>query len=260
MNAACYYNDASTCSGSLWVCRSCGESFCQGHGHDSLAGINVECVACERARVLASVYSVPHATANDSEIGLEAYPTAPKTCGSTPGPWLHRRDRLEVWTAESAPFPNVPIADIRCSGCSGVGDGEAELNADLIAAAPELSAALEALRSAIAPLDFWAIPDEHRFAVGAAFDLAGTALRKAGKLLAAAALAAFLSLPAFAAPQPCRISVSAATQAELELFARTGPALALRLASGRPYKALGDVDAKVPSPRVPKIAAQAPKL
>jgi hypothetical protein len=105
---------------------------------------------------------------------------------------------------------------------------------------------------------------------------------------ACAVLFAFLSLlsfPAFAAA-PCRINVNAATPAQLQLFARTGPALAGRLASGRPYRHLEAVDAvkgvgpswltvngphvafsgpttctaKLRAPKTPKITAQSPKL
>ncbi len=98
-------------------------------------------------------------------------------------------------------------------------------------------------------------------------------------------LAAILSLPAFAA-EPCRINVNAATPAQLQLFARTGPVLASKLASGRPYKALPDVDAvkgigpswlaingphvafsgpttctaKIAAPKVPKVPAPSPLL
>jgi DNA uptake protein ComE-like DNA-binding protein len=102
-----------------------------------------------------------------------------------------------------------------------------------------------------------------------------------------ATVLSFLTLPTFAAPQaPCRINVNAATAAQLQLFARTGPALALRLTSGRPYRHLAAVDAvkgvgpswlavngphvafsgpttckaKIPSPKAPKVAAQPPKL
>ncbi len=45
----CYY-DNHFCKGQLWQCRTCGEWFCQYHGHYTWQGQNVECVACERAR------------------------------------------------------------------------------------------------------------------------------------------------------------------------------------------------------------------
>lgn len=101
----------------------------------------------------------------------------------------------------------------------------------------------------------------------------------------AAILLFCLSLPAFAAP-PCKVNVNTATPEQLQLFARTGPVLALRLASARPYRRLEAVDAvkgvgpawlavngphvafagpttctaKVAAPKAPRVAAQAPKL
>lgn len=100
-----------------------------------------------------------------------------------------------------------------------------------------------------------------------------------------AALLFFLSWPAFAAP-PCKVNVNTASPEQMQLLARTGPVLALRLASGRPYRHLEAVDAvkgvgpswlsvngphvaftgpttctaKVAAPTVPRVAAQAPKL
>lgn len=47
----CYYADPAHCSGDLWQCVGCGESFCsEGHFHQTAKGYNVECVACERER------------------------------------------------------------------------------------------------------------------------------------------------------------------------------------------------------------------
>jgi hypothetical protein len=57
-----------------------------------------------------------------------------------------------------------------------------------------------------------------------------------------AILLAFLALPSFAA-RPCKVNVNTSSPAQLHLFARTGPILAARLASGRPYSALEAVDA-----------------
>ena len=96
-------------------------------------------------------------------------------------------------------------------------------------------------------------------------------------------LAAFLSLPAFA--EPCKVNVNAAPPAEIQLLARTGEVLAGRIIAGRPLDA-GKLDAvkgvgpswlavngphvafsgpttcteKIPSPKVPRVAAQSPKL
>ena len=67
-------------------------------------------------------------------------------------------------------------------------------------------------------------------------------LRNIGKAGASLLLAAVLSLPAFAA-EPCKVNVNTASPQELQLLARTGPVLSLRLASGRPYKSLEAVDA-----------------
>lgn len=100
--------------------------------------------------------------------------------------------------------------------------------------------------------------------------------------LACVALAAFLSLPAFAA-EPCKVNVNAATPAEIQLLARTGEVLAGRIVAGRPLdaekldavKGVGPSWLAVNGPHVafsgpttctekikaaPKVAAQAPKL
>ena len=46
----CYYGDPVVCEGDTWACLTCGESFCEAHGHTTDKGVNVECVACERER------------------------------------------------------------------------------------------------------------------------------------------------------------------------------------------------------------------
>jgi len=45
----CYY-DNELCDGELWLCQSCGESFCHTHWHETDLGYKVECVACEHER------------------------------------------------------------------------------------------------------------------------------------------------------------------------------------------------------------------
>ena len=47
----CYYGDKAVCRGKTWNCIECGETYCEAHGHDTVAGINIECVACERERL-----------------------------------------------------------------------------------------------------------------------------------------------------------------------------------------------------------------
>lgn len=108
-------------------------------------------------------------------------------------------------------------------------------------------------------------------------------LRHLIKALAVATLLFSPALPSFAAG-PCKVNVNTSSPLQLQLFARTGPVLAARLASGRPYKALEAVDAvkgvgpswmAVNGPHValsgpttcgekikaaPKVAAQSPKL
>lgn len=56
--------------------------------------------------------------------------------------------------------------------------------------------------------------------------------RRAGK---AGILLAFLAMPSFAAP--CTVNVNAATPAELQFLARTGPVLAGRIVTARPLDA-----------------------
>ncbi len=51
----CYYKDASVCTGKTWVCIGCGDTYCEAHGHDTMAGINVECVCCERERMVDAI-------------------------------------------------------------------------------------------------------------------------------------------------------------------------------------------------------------
>jgi hypothetical protein len=46
----CYY-DNDKCHGELWQCETCEEWFCEEHNHVTSKGTNVECVACERARI-----------------------------------------------------------------------------------------------------------------------------------------------------------------------------------------------------------------
>lgn len=46
----CYYADPDICRGELWECQTCHEEFCERHNHVTDLGVNVECVACERAR------------------------------------------------------------------------------------------------------------------------------------------------------------------------------------------------------------------
>ena len=46
----CYY-DNDVCEGELWECETCHESYCAFHSHQTDKGFNVECVACERARI-----------------------------------------------------------------------------------------------------------------------------------------------------------------------------------------------------------------
>lgn len=101
------------------------------------------------------------------------------------------------------------------------------------------------------------------------------------KVIACAVLAAFLSLPAFAAPV-CQVNVNSATPQELQLLSRTGPVLAGRIVAGRPLdaakldgiKGIGEAWLTVNGPhvaysgpttcaekiRAPKVAAQGPKL
>jgi hypothetical protein len=105
------------------------------------------------------------------------------------------------------------------------------------------------------------------------------------RAIALAALALLLPLPTFAT-EPCSINVNTATPVQLQLFARTGPVLAGKLASGRPYKTLPDVDAvkgigpawlsinrphvafsgpttctaKIATPKTPRVAAPSPLL
>jgi hypothetical protein len=48
---SCYYANP-VCEGELWVCQTCGQHYCQAHSHSNEdMGRNVECVACERARI-----------------------------------------------------------------------------------------------------------------------------------------------------------------------------------------------------------------
>lgn len=123
---------------------------------------------------------------------------------------------LKPWRlARSVPLKRLTLAEVR-----------------LIAAAPELADALER-----------AIAHMQQLARTPAWVEDGrVALRKAGRLGTGLALAALLSLPGFAA-EPCSINLNSATATQLQLFGRTGPVLAGKLASGRPYKALEDVDA-----------------
>jgi hypothetical protein len=46
----CYYSNTA-CTGYLWECETCGESYCEEHSHETDKGANVECVACERERI-----------------------------------------------------------------------------------------------------------------------------------------------------------------------------------------------------------------
>lgn len=48
-NTDCYYK-SEECSGDTWECVSCHELYCEEHGHTTMMGTNVECVACERTR------------------------------------------------------------------------------------------------------------------------------------------------------------------------------------------------------------------
>jgi hypothetical protein len=48
----CYYdNELCDYEQGLWQCQTCKEWFCFAHSHTTEKGKNVECVACERARV-----------------------------------------------------------------------------------------------------------------------------------------------------------------------------------------------------------------
>lgn len=55
VNTDCYYGDAAVCKGATWTCIGCGEEYCEAHGHDTMAGINIECVVCERERMVDAV-------------------------------------------------------------------------------------------------------------------------------------------------------------------------------------------------------------
>lgn len=46
----CYYGDPTYCEGKLWCCRTCRQTYCEGHYHENEKGKNVECVACEHTR------------------------------------------------------------------------------------------------------------------------------------------------------------------------------------------------------------------
>jgi len=46
----CYYDDNS-CSDALWMCEDCEDWFCGRHSHTTMLGKDVECAACERARI-----------------------------------------------------------------------------------------------------------------------------------------------------------------------------------------------------------------
>ena len=46
----CYYHDPKVCRGEIWICKTCGETYCSAHNHVTDKGTNVECVACERTR------------------------------------------------------------------------------------------------------------------------------------------------------------------------------------------------------------------
>lgn len=46
----CYYR-TEECTDDLWSCQTCGETFCSHHFHVTSKGTNVECVACEQARL-----------------------------------------------------------------------------------------------------------------------------------------------------------------------------------------------------------------
>lgn len=66
----------------------------------------------------------------------------------TPGPWLAERDGSDNWNVVSPAFTGF---DYFVVGTEGLyrGDGSDEANARLIAAAPELLAALESLRDGV---------------------------------------------------------------------------------------------------------------
>ncbi len=49
--ANCYYGDPEVCDGKTWTCMTCGQDFCEAHGHRTELGFNVECVACEAERM-----------------------------------------------------------------------------------------------------------------------------------------------------------------------------------------------------------------
>jgi len=102
MTEQCYYQ-TTLCDGRLWTCRTCQQRFCETHTHTTSKGLNLECVACEKARLEQEneidIITLP---VGDIEICVSAGGCAGVTCPLLDGMQETHESLDEVYALEYA--------------------------------------------------------------------------------------------------------------------------------------------------------------